>query len=442
MRDYVLMALIFGMLPVCVFRPWVGFIIWFWFGLMNPHRLTWDIARNFPFAMYIGGATLLGMLLAKDRKPIPWNAELILIVLLFAYFTFTTLFAWAPETAWSQLEKVFKILLMTLLSTMFIYGKKRVSTLIFTIALSIGFYGFKGAVFVVNTGGAGQVQGPAGSFLDGNTFIGLGMNMVLPVILFLARDDERLWVKRLLYVLFGLTIISIIFTTSRGAYVGLAVMLPLMFLRSNKKWLALLVMIPALVAAPYILPERIFQRANTIENYEEESSANQRLEAWLVAWRLAKDHPLTGAGFDFETVMSQQLWTDYSDERFAKHSRGVASAHSIYFQILGQHGFIALALFLGLLASSMLRMQRIIRMAQRRAGFAWLANYATGIQIGLVGYIVSGAFLSSGYFDLAYLYFALGAIFERELDTVTSVGAPVVTGSQLHVALQGRSEAG
>ena len=63
---------------------------------------------------------------------------------------------------------------MTLLMTMLIYGKHRIMAMLYTIALSIGFYGLKGAIFVVNTGGAGQVKGPEGSFIDGNTFIGLG----------------------------------------------------------------------------------------------------------------------------------------------------------------------------------------------------------------------------------------------------------------------------
>ena len=60
MRDYVLTLLILGLLPVCVWRPWIGILVWYWFGLMNPHRLTWDFAYSMPFASWIGGATLVG----------------------------------------------------------------------------------------------------------------------------------------------------------------------------------------------------------------------------------------------------------------------------------------------------------------------------------------------------------------------------------------------
>src|SRR5207248_8145731 len=151
-------------------------------------------------------------------------------------------------------------------------------------------YGLKGAVFVATTGGGGQVKGPEGSFLEGNTFIGLALNMVLPLLLYLGRDEKRKWLKYLLYAMFIGSIISVIFTTSRGAYLGLVAILPLMFLRARSKWLALAILVPALIAAQF-LPDRIFQRAEKIEQYEQDSSANQRLQSWTVAWHVALDHP-------------------------------------------------------------------------------------------------------------------------------------------------------
>src|SRR2546428_10160054 len=102
MRDYVLTAIIFSLIPLCFLRPWIGIIVWFWFGLMNPHRLTWSFAYDMPFAVLIGGATLAGVVLGKDRKPIPWNVGLVLIAVLVAYFTFTTFFSWVPEYAWPE----------------------------------------------------------------------------------------------------------------------------------------------------------------------------------------------------------------------------------------------------------------------------------------------------------------------------------------------------
>jgi probable O-glycosylation ligase (exosortase A-associated) len=422
-RDYVLTAFVFALVPICLFRPWIGFVAWYWLGLMNPHRLTWDFAFTMPFAAMIGGATLVGMLFAKDRKPIVWTRELVLVSALLVYCTFTTFFAWAPAFAWPQLEKVYKIIIMTLLATMFIYGKQRITVMMYTIALSIGFYGFKGAIFVVTTGGGGQIAGPEGSFIEGNTFLGLAMNMVLPLIIYLARITDRKWVKRGLLTLFGMTIVSIIFTTSRGAYLGLGAMLPLMFLSAKRRWIALVVLVPALIGAQF-LPERIFARAEQIENYQEDGSANQRLQSWTVAWNLAKEYPLTGAGFEFEYAPDNARWLGYGDRKYDWAISHSSAAHSIYFQVLGQHGFVALGLFLAMLVCTMLKLQRIKALARQGEHIEWVHGYAMAIQIGMVGYMVSGAFLSSAYFDLVYLFIAISALLWREVNAHLTATKP------------------
>jgi len=420
MRDYVLTAFVFAMLPVCVAKPWLGILTWYWIGLMNPHRLTWSFAYTMPFAMLVGGATLLGAVMAKDRRPIPWNRELILMAILLVYFTLTTVFAWAPANAWAEWEKVAKVIFMTFVATMFIYGKTRVRALLFVVVGSIGFYGFKGGIFSIIHGGAERVQGPENSFIDGNTFLGLALNMVIPLLVALALDESRHWVRRLLYLTAGLSVIASIFTYSRGAWLGLAVVVPLVLLQL-KMAPRIIVVIGVVLSAAFasaIFPEKIFQRADTIANYEEDGSANQRLESWSVAWNVAKDRPLVGAGFEFEWA-NDGRWLEYGSEKYRDSmtaaNKDSAAAHSIYFQILGQHGFVAFFIFLWLLVSVHLTLLRIRALGRKDPDISWIGTYATGLLIGLMGYVISGAFLSSAYFDLAWLYFALAAVLSREV---------------------------
>ena len=419
MRDYVLTAFIFAIIPICLFRPWLGVIAWYWVGIMNPHRNTWDFAYTMPFAAIIGGATLIGLLFARDRRPIPWNRELVLVVILMVYFTFTTLFAWAPTEAWAQWEKVFKVVLMTIVATMFIYGYDRIRALMWTIVISIGFYGVKGFFFVLRSGGAERVQGPEGSFLDGNTFVGLAFIMTVPLMIFMARSEQKPWLKRFLYGMAMLTIVSTVFTYSRGAYLGLVVILPLIFLTAQKKLVAACILIPAALLAPVVLPDSVFQRADKIENYEQDGSANQRLQSWTVAWKMAQDYPVTGAGFEFEYSPNEERWLRYGSEKYTWALQHSSAAHSIYFQVLGHHGFLALILYLTLLFGTLVSLSRTKRKALMNNDTAWVAGYSNGIQIGLVGYMTSGAFLSSAYFDLAWLFFALATILAREVKSIT-----------------------
>ncbi len=417
-RDYAVSIFIFAILPVCVIRPWIGILAWYWFGLMNPHRLTWDFAYSMPFGMLIAGATLIGLPFAKDRRGVPWNPAMVLAAVLMAYFTVTSLFAWAPPAAWIQWEKVMKVIFMTFIATKFIYGYDRIRALMLTVVVSLGFYGVKDGINMILAGGTRTIQGIEGSFLDGNTFMGLAYLMVLPLIVIMAREEKRPWVKRAYYAAAALTVVSTIFTYSRGAYLGLGVVLPLLFLKSQKRFVAAVVLVVGALLANALLPEKVFDRADKITEYGDEVSANSRLCAWNVAFRIAGDYPLTGAGFEFEYSGDQARWLSYSDEKCRAFRTGAVAAHSIYFQVMGQHGFVAFGLYAAMLISVMLSLQRTRKRALATPGYEWAANYSSALQVALAGYFVSGAFINAAYFDLAWLYFAMSAILARELAAV------------------------
>jgi len=417
MRDILLTLFLFAIVPVCLFRPWIGILAWSWLGFMNPHKLSWGYAQAMPFAQLIAIATLLGLLFTRERRGLPASGLIAMLILLLAYFTFTTLFAWAPEAAWEQWEKVLKVIVMALVTSMLIFGKQRILALIAVIVFSLGFYGFKGGIFSILTGGGYRVQGPEDTFIGGNTFLGLALVMVLPLILFLAREVNKVWLRRLLYVVAGLTLISIVLTYSRGAWLGLAAVAPLLFLRSPKKIGAVFLILVLAVIGKELLPEQLFERAETIKGYEEDASAMLRIQAWSVAWNVAKAHPLTGAGFNFESYPDMNRWMSYADRKYDKYGDFARAAHSIYFQMLGQHGLVAFGLYLAMLGYALLVLQRLKRKWADDEEGRWIAGCASAIQIGLIGYIVSGAFLSSAYFDLMYVYVVLAAILQREAIT-------------------------
>ena len=82
-------------------------------------------------------------------------------------------------------------------------------------------------------------------------------------------------------------------------------------------------------------------------------------------------------------------------------------AHSIYFNLLAEHGWIGLGLFGLLVSFSLLSLVRLKRQAGRIPGLEWIGRYADMLYVSLIGYLVNGAFLSVAYFDLAYQLFIL-----------------------------------
>lgn len=425
-RDIILFLTILFLLPVCFFRPWVGVLSWTWLAFMNPHRYTWSFAADFSFAYFVAIATLLGLVLTSDRKPFLWTRETLMLLALWAWFTVTTIFAIYPEAAWEGWEKTSKILIMAFVTIFLFQDRAKLRTLLLVIALSIGFFGFKGGIFSLLTGGQHHVLGPPRSFFSENNELAITLNMCLPIVLCLYREETRKWLRYLLWATFALCIVSVLFTYSRGGLVGLAAVLSLLFLKARRRWIILPVGAVAVFALMSFAPPQWFARVQTIEEYQADESAQLRLMAWRVAYEIANDYPVTGGGFRVMTFrQTYDIYMPHYPRSFGH------DAHSIYFNLLGEHGWIGLGIFAVLMAFSLASLLRIRRQTAGRAELSWLSKYADMVFVSLIGYLVNGAFLSVAYFDLAYHVLVLVPILRSlaatELaarDTVSVVTGP------------------
>jgi probable O-glycosylation ligase (exosortase A-associated) len=406
MRDYVIVAIIFGSLPFCFRWPYIGVLMWSWVSYMNPHRLGWGIAVHSNPTYYIGLATLSGFLFTKDRDRLPWTTETVLLSLLWLLFTITSFYAFYPDLAWQQWDKVSKILLMTFVTILLTTDREKVKYLLLVIAFSVGFYGFKGGIFSILTGGQHRIYGPPGTFLEDNNDLAQGLLMILPILFYIGREEQNQKWRFVLFVIGFLSILSVIFTYSRGGFVALTAQASCFLIKSRKKLFGITV---ALLSAylffnilPNVLPEQWWARMKTItdhEGYEQEGSIRGRFNAWHVAWNLALDRPFTGGGFE---TFHEEIF-----ERYAPDPNDVHDVHSSYFEMLGEHGFIGLTLYLSLIISSLLSLQKLkITFANSRSHY-WITNYADILQLSIVAYLVSGAFLGRAYFDLFYHMIAL-----------------------------------
>ncbi|HEX6006087.1 MAG TPA: putative O-glycosylation ligase, exosortase A system-associated [Burkholderiales bacterium] len=424
MRTVVYIAGVLALVPIILFRPWLGIPAWNAFGILNPQGYVWGFAQEFPYAMIIGGTTLAGLLYARDRKAPPLTAQTVLLFLLFAWMTLTTVFAWSPESAWDQWTKVLKIFVMVFATMMLIHGERKIRVLMLSLAVPLAFFGVKGGVFTLLTGANHRVQGPGG-FLGGNTEIGLALSMVLPFIVVIAEQQKVWWMRAGAWITFWLTVIATLFTYSRGAALGLAAVMAVIFLGLKRKLLVVILVVPVLAVAGAVwVPERLTDRVATIENYEADGSAMGRIQAWGVAWNVAVRNPL-GAGFNLHATDFSR-WISYASLILGQQH--TIAAHSIYFQMLGDQGFIGLGLFLGLLVTTLRGLQRVRKSARKDPRLAGFERIAWATQAGLVGYAVSGAFLSLAYFDLFYAFVGLSTVMLREIREApaASTSSPVV----------------
>lgn len=419
MRDILVTLVVFGALPFIFKRPWFGAIMWVWISVMNLHSQGWGFARTMPFAAIICGVTVVAMLANKEKFRLP-NSPLTLVFILFAlWMGVTSMTAIHPDQVGPQLIKVYKILGMNLVVMMLITDRKRVEALVATVVLSIGYYGVKGGFFTIRTGGSERVWGPEGTFIEGNNEIALALVVIIPLMFYFLTLLPKKWMK---YAMLGsvfLCALASLGSYSRGAALAIGAMGVYLWFKSSNKATMGLIMLCTVPVLLLLMPEKWFGRIETINTYQEDASSMGRINAWKMAWNLATDR-FFGGGFE--------IYDFGVFARYAPVPEDVHAAHSIYFQVLGEHGFVGLGLYLLLGFMTFRAGSWIIKHSKPFPDLQWAGHLARMLQVSLLGFVVGGAFLSLAYFDVPYYLMAAmvatKVLVEKELKAKKGAPAP------------------
>jgi probable O-glycosylation ligase (exosortase A-associated) len=426
MRDIFVLAIIFGSVPLCFINPYFGILMWNWVAVFNPHRFTYGFAYDFPVAYVVALPTIAGVFFTKKLNRNILTRETVFLILLWTWFAVTIfyastlpLFSQHIDPGKAQLLRVSKVLFATFLTILLVTSRERLRNLYSVLALSIGVLAIKGALFGVRTGGDARVWGPPDSFLADNNDLALATNMALPILFFLAAEEKRRWLKIVLRIAFVCSIFSVILSYSRGGLLGLVVVLAAIVLTSRHKVLtATFVVICAVLVFSYA-PGKWMERMSGLSQGKIDRSAEGRLNAWRFAIVLTKHYPLTGGGFE---TFTPDLFQRYTPDLF------FAGPHSIYFQTLGEQGYVGLVLFLGLIGSCWLSLRRLARRAKHVPSLKWVGPYAYMLRASLLAYLVSGTFLPRAYFDFFYTLVAtvivMKIICQRELAQLSASKIP------------------
>ena len=149
------------------------------------------------------------------------------------------------------------------------------------------------------------------------------------------------------------------------------------------------------------MPLQWHERMKTIVNYEQDSSAMGRLNAWAYSINIANDR-IVGGGFESWSLNTFQI--------YAPDPNDMHAAHSIYFGILGDHGWFGLVMFLLILILTWITLSTIIKHTKHQQDVEWAAMLSRMIQVSFIAYMSGGAFLSLSYFDLPWHLIAITVI--------------------------------
>ena len=398
MRDILIIFIVLVGVVAALRRPWIGIMLWTWLSTMNPHRYGWGLAYSAPLAAMAAACVFVGWLTTKERESPFKGPPVVWFAIFMGWVTLSWLAGLNVLGDFEAWKKVMKIDVMLLLALALLHSKQHIFALIWVSAGSLAVLGMKGGLFTLMSGAGNRVWGPPGSFIADNNAFALALVMIIPLLRFLHLQVQQRWLRPGLLLAMLLCAVAAVGSYSRGALLAIVAMLITLWWRSQNKLGTGLLLISLSLPMLLFMPDQWVDRMGTIQTYQADGSAMGRIHAWLHSWNIAL-HYFTGVGFNTATA---ELYG-----RFSPYAERILVAHSNYFQVLGNHGFVGLLLYVCIWVATWRTAGWLRQQTDLPPERQWTADLGAMSQVSLVGYLVGGAFLNLAYFDLPYTVMVL-----------------------------------
>lgn len=409
MRDLMMLGALFILLGLSFRNIYAAYLIWCWAGLIAAQSYLYGFMRVVPYVQIFALISLMMLLLGKDKEKIsfPGNGASILMAL----FSFHCImaawlaFPWLARN-WELCTNVLKTILFCLVMPMVITRRYRFHAILVTVVIGTSFHGLLDGLKFVASGGGHKAIGIQ-KFGD-NNHMAMILIMVMPLILYLYQYAKYKLARLAYGGVFFVTCLAIVATGSRGALITLLAVGAWLILLSRRKaiFITIAVFVGTLIVA--LAPASWSDRMSTIQDAEHDSSFMGRVIAWKRASAIALDHPIYGGGF--HAGQDPQLYLDYNGQQgllgFVETPLGhyAAATHSIYFEVLGDLGFLGLLLFMLLMFYPFWIRLQIKHLAKTIGETAnWARDCSDMLAASMLAFLVGGAALSAAYFELPYI---------------------------------------
>ena len=280
------------------------------------------------------------------------------------------------------------------------------------IFMWLGVHAFLGVNGILHHG-----HGVGGWLGDENDF-GMEMNVAVPVAFFMyqAAASQR---ARLLYVvLLGLLVMTVVATSSRGAFLGLLAVGVYCWFYSPRKVMSLVVGACLAGLVMIAAPQEYWDRISSIsdDSTMDTGTAGQRMFTWGIGWEMFQANPVFGVG------QGNFPWTigEYMGGRtWQTKSLAGRQAHSLYFTLLPELGLVGVIIFgtmvylnyrdtrVSQLLTPMSRGMAAERVKENDLQLSRAILYGNAILGGMIGYLATSAFISTLYYPTFWILMGL-----------------------------------
>ncbi len=399
-RDILMLIVGYACVPLALYDAYYGLLAYCWLSFMRPQTLVWSAGVQ---SARITFAVAIALIVRTLLTPWPWvrfRGPTVVFLALWAWYGVATVGSTHVDLSTGVFIDFCKIGIGVVLITGLVRTRSQLKWLIILLALCPGFYGFKLGLFFLRGAQMTAHGGPIGS---DNNDTALFIAMSIPMLVFAASEVKNNWGRYGLYIVAALAVPGVIVTTSRGGILALAAAVGLTVWRKTTWWKAAIAGAVVAIGALAIIPGGTLERYHTIESYEEDPSAMSRIWAWETSVAMANARPLVGVGFGMPTYMAEY-------DNYKTHEEDHPHiAHSVWFSVLGEAGYVGLALYLILVLCTLWTTRHVRRLArQMKAGKdAWFRAYAVMLECTILTFAVGATFLSKVTFEYIYAIFLL-----------------------------------
>ncbi len=445
MRDMMFAVLFIPLLFMSIRNGFVAYLLWAWAGLMAIETYLYGFMVGFSYVQLFAVIALAHFFLKKDsdRQPFSPDRTTVLLIVFATHISICALFALGGHTrTWEMAGNMFKTVLFCVLMPMIVTTRLRLHALLIVVALGTAFHGMVDGLKFVASAGRHLAHGIA-KFGDNNHFA-IVMTMVIPLLGHLSKFSANRNVKLGLFGMIPLTVLAVIATQSRGGFIALAVVGLWYVLTSKRKHIGIIAVLVCGGLVMGFASDDWVARIQTINTAKEDSSLQQRIGAWQVNTAIALQNPIFGGGPLVSEVGT--MWSLFRDapgllgflpmDLNGLPGRGRA-VHSIFFQAMGDLGFVGFILFLVILGNAFITAGSICKQCKASGPqFDWALSLAQMLKLSLLAYAVAGALLSALYFELPYMLMMMLQVLKIQVEkgttTITRNQPGIVDTDQSH----------
>ncbi len=408
--------LVFGAAAPFMFS--LGYV---WVDTFYPQAVVYEILNQLPVSLIMAVAAVGGFAML-DRRKGRLTATSCLLMLFAAWVTLSTaLWAEVPTAAWDKWNYAFKTICVGAFLPFVFRSRIQIEAFLQIYLFSVAVHFLPvGLKTMISGGGYGRQLGIVGGnslLAEGSTLAAVAL-MLVPIILYLRRNTQimpRNLFADLLYL--GLAVAAVaaaIGTYERTALIGLVVVGVGLWLSSRRKLLFGGIGVMAVLAISLLTSSAWNERISTVSDYNTEGSALGRILVWRWTLDYVASHPL-GGGFNAYIIDRIQFPPDASGHVLVVHGKAF---HSIYFEVLGEQGWIGVSLFAVIVGSAFFQLRAVARLTRRVQEMAWARELAFALQVALLTLLSCGAFIGIGFQPMLYYLIGISACLREHVRQV------------------------